>query len=168
MLAELEPPSLSASDDAVSLEKVDRMWAIVHPPVAAHVTLVGHHTLPLLLALLRRDCAAVCSARPGAPSPDGETADVVWIVDARGEGELDEGLRIARVRTDDRTRVVIEANGVPGSLGLAAIHEHAARFGFGVLFTDWEERRLVLAATPRLGAGRMNTGRLPARAPQPG
>jgi hypothetical protein len=144
-----EPPSTSAVDDAASSEKVERMLGLVHPSRTAHVALLGHHILPLLLALLRRGFAAVYGVRPGSPSSDGETADVVWIADMRSEGELDDALRIARARTSEKTRVVVEAATLVGCDGLAAIRDHATRFGFCVLRTDRAARRTVLAAVPR-------------------
>jgi len=147
--SEAEPPSISAAADAASSEKVERMLGLVHPSRAAHVALVGHHILPLLLALLRRGFAAVYGVRPGSSSSGNEAADVVWIADMRSEGELDDALRIARSRTSEKTRVVVEAATLVGCDGLAAIRDHATRFGFCVLLTDRAARRTVLAAVPR-------------------
>src|ERR1700747_3248436 len=93
---EVEPPSRATVDDASCAARVDRIMAITHLPVAAHVALIGHHTLPLLLALLQRGCGAGRCLRPGVPSPDRETADLAWIVDVQGDEELDEALRAAR------------------------------------------------------------------------
>lgn len=87
--------SIAAIDEASSVARVDRMMAVAHLPATAHVALIGHHTLPLLLALLQRGCAAVRSLRPGTPSPDCEAADLAWIVDLQGDGELDDALRAA-------------------------------------------------------------------------
>jgi len=77
------------------------------------------------------------------------SADLVWIADMRSEGELDDALRIARARTSEKTRVVVEAATLVGCDGLAAIRDHATRFGFCVLRTDRAARRMVLAAVPR-------------------
>ena len=144
-----EPPSTPAADDATSSEKVERMLRLVHPPRAAHVALVGHHILPLLSALLRRGFSAVYGVRLGSLSSGSEIADVVWIADMRSEGELDDALRIARSRTSEKTRVVVEAAALAGYDGLATVRKHAARFGFCVLFTDRATRQMVLAAVPR-------------------
>ncbi len=57
---DLEPPSIAA---------VDRVMAIAHLQGPAHVTVIGHHTLPFVLALLRRGCDCVRSLRPDPPSP---------------------------------------------------------------------------------------------------
>ena len=54
MIAELEPPSTAAVDDASYATQVDRIMAMTHLPVSAHVALIGHHTLPCLLALLKQ------------------------------------------------------------------------------------------------------------------
>jgi hypothetical protein len=144
---ESEPPSTKVSDDdARSAAAVDRVFAIAHLPASAHVALIGHRTLPFLLALLRSGCGGVRSLRPGAPSPDCEAADLAWIVDARNEGELDDALRAARSRTGACGRVVVEGAEYAGRDGVAAIRDHALAVGLDVISFDHMARRLVLAA----------------------
>ena len=82
--------------------------AIAHLPQTAHVAVIGHHTLPFVVALLRRGCEGVRSLRPGSPAPDCEPVDLAWIVDLQDERELDEALRAARWRAGKRGRVVLE------------------------------------------------------------
>ena len=65
---ETEPPSITALADARNAALVERVCAVAHLPPAAHVAVIGHRTLPLVLELLRRGCAAVRSLRPGAPA----------------------------------------------------------------------------------------------------
>src|SRR5258708_31200260 len=77
---DLEPPSIAVSDDAAKMALVDRILAIAHLPVTAHVAVIGHRTLPFVLALMRKGCACVRSLRPDAPSPDCEPAQLAWIV----------------------------------------------------------------------------------------
>ena len=96
--ADVEPPSITVSDDASSAAMVDRVMAIAHLPTAAHVAVIGHRTLPFVLGLMRRGCASVRCLRPGAPAPDCEAADLAWIVDVDSEHELDDALRAARWR----------------------------------------------------------------------
>jgi len=140
-----EPPHSTASDDAKSAALVDRIIAVAHLSSAAHVAVIGRRTLPLLLELLRRGCAAVRSLRPGAPSPDCEAADLAWIVDARTEGELDEALRAARSRAGNCGRVIVEGAEYAGRDGVAAIPRHALAAGLDVVSFDHVSRRLVLA-----------------------
>jgi hypothetical protein len=147
---EAEPPSTVTIDGASCAARVDRILAITHVPVAAHVALIGHHTLPLLLALLQRGCGAVRCLRPGVPSPDRETADLAWIVDVQGDEELDEALRAARARIGATGRVVIEGEGCICQAGLASICDHAVAAGLDVVSFDHNANRVVLAIQPRL------------------
>jgi hypothetical protein len=147
--ADVEPPSIAVSDDASRAAMVDRVMAIAHVPATAHVAVIGHHTLPFVLALLRRGCDCVRSLRPGAPSPDCEAADLAWIVDVENEHELDCALRAARGRAGARGRIVLEGAACRGS-ALVAMRQHAVAAGLDVVSFDHTARRLVLAAAPRL------------------
>ena len=101
----LDIPS-SAPDDP-SDAFVDQVMAMAQLPPAARVVVIGHHTLPFLLALMRRGSACVRSVRPDVASPDGEATDLVWIVDVANENELCEALQAARRRTGTRGRVIV-------------------------------------------------------------
>ena len=92
--AVLEIPSPAPDDPSETL--VDQVMAVAHLPPAASVVVIGHHTLPFLLALMHRGCACVRSLRPDVASPDGEAADLAWIVDVANENELCEALQAAR------------------------------------------------------------------------
>jgi hypothetical protein len=148
--AETEPPSTIAPDDASNADLVDRVMAVTHLPASAHVAIIGRHTLPLVLALLRRGCDCVRSLRPGAPSPDCEAADLAWIVDVRDESELDDALRAARFRAGARGRVVVEGAACRWRNALNAIRDHAVAAGLDVVSFDHTAGRLVLAKRPRL------------------
>ena len=150
MIADLEPPSTVTVDDASCSTQVDRIMAMIHLPCSAHVALIGHHTLPSLLALLKHGCGAVRCLRPGAPSPDREIADLAWIVDVRGDDELDEALHAARVRLNQRGRVVVEGAGCACRAGLAAIRDHATAAGLDIVSFDHVANRVVLALRPHL------------------
>lgn len=149
-ITEGEPPSTVTIDDASSVARVDRIMAVAHLPVTAHVTLIGHHTLPLLLALLQRGCAAVRSLRPGTPSPDREAADLAWIVDVQGDSELDDALRAARSRVGTTGRVVIEGANCVCRDGLKSIRDRAVAAGLDVISFDHIASRLVLGMRPPL------------------
>ncbi len=142
-----EPPSPS---DAV----VDRVLAVAHLGPAAHVAVIGHHTLSFVLALMQRGCACVRSLRPGSASPDGERADLAWIVDAAGDAELDDALRAARRRTGPRGRVVVEGRDCACANGLGSIRNRALAAGLDIVAFDHLAHRLVLApaATNRMAA----------------
>lgn len=145
-----EPPSTVTIDEASSVARVDRMMAVAHLPATAHVALIGHHTLPLLLALLQRGCAAVRSLRPGTPSPDREAADLAWIVDVQGDGELDDALHAARARVGVTGRVVVEGANCVCRDGLKSICDRASAVGLHVISFDHIARRLVLGTRPPL------------------
>jgi hypothetical protein len=148
VMSEAEPPSVAPLGDARSATLVECVWAVAHLRPSAHVAVIGHHTLPLVLEFLKRGCGAVRSLRPGGPSPDCETADLAWIVDV-GEGELDEALRAARSRAD---RVIVEGAACAGS-SLASIRDHAVTHGLDVVSFDHRASRLVLASIrPTMGA----------------
>jgi hypothetical protein len=74
----------------------------------AHVVVIGRHTLPAVLFLLKRGFAAVRCLRPGAPAPDCERADLAWIVDYEDERELEEALHAARARVGAAGRIVVD------------------------------------------------------------
>jgi hypothetical protein len=145
-VAENEPPSTAVSEDASCEAQVDRTMAMAHLPAAAHVALIGHHTLPLLLALLRHGCGAVRCLRPGAPSPDCEAVDLAWIVNLQGDGELDEALRAARGRIGLTGRVMVEGKGCACQGGMSSICDHALAAGLDVVSFDHRTNRLMLAA----------------------
>ena len=135
--ADGEPPSSPVSDDTDGA-LVDRVMTIAHLPQTAHVAVIGHHTLPFVVALLRRGCEGVRSLRPGSAAPDCEPVDLAWIVDLQDERELDEALRAARGRTGKRGRVILEG-------ALAAVCSRAAAAGLDIVSFDHVARRLVLA-----------------------
>lgn len=148
--AEVEPPSTSASEDGSNMALADRVMAIAHLPTTAHVAVIGHRTLPFVLALLRRGCGGVRSLRPDAPSPDCEPADLAWIVDVGDERELEDALRAARSRAGAKGRVVLEGAACPWRSALAAVRDHALAVGLDVVSFDHVARRLVLAPATRL------------------
>jgi hypothetical protein len=143
-LVETEPPHPMASDGA-SAALVDRVMAVAHLPATAHVAVIGRHTLPLVLALMRHGCDSVCSLRPGAPSPDRQPADLAWIVDVANEDELDEALQAARGRAGKRGRVIVEGMECVCRNGLSALRDHAVAAGLEVVSFDHVAGRLVLA-----------------------
>ncbi len=146
---EVEPPSTGASEEGSGVALVDRVMAIAHLPTTAHVAVIGHRTLPFVLALLRYGCGGVRSLRPDAPSPDCEPADLAWIVDVEDESELDDALRAARSRAGIKGRVVLEGAACRWRSALAAVRGHALAAGLDVVSFDHVARRLVLAPTLR-------------------
>lgn len=140
-----EPPSVSG-------DLVDRVLAVAHVGPAAHVAVIGHHTLPHVLALMKRDCACVRSLRPGTASPDGEAADLAWIVDVTGDAELEDALRAARRRTRSRGRIVVEGRDCTCSGGFASICDSASAAGLAVIGFDHSASRLVLVPAPSQSA----------------
>ena len=141
--ADGEPPSTTPLDASGDL--VDRVLAVAHLPPTASVAVIGHHTLPLLLALMRSGCACVRSLRPGAASPDGEAADLAWIVDVANEDELADALQAARRRTGAKGRVIVEGTECACRNGLASLRDRAVLAGLDVVSFDHVAGRLVLA-----------------------
>jgi len=141
--ADNEPPSaLNAT--------VDRVMAVAHLAPTAHVAVIGHRTLPFVLALLSRGCAAVRSLRPGAPAPDCEPADLAWIVGLENERELDEALHAARWRAGKHGRVVLEGGSCRRPGLIAMVRERALTVGLDIVSFDHVARRLVLAPVTRV------------------
>ncbi len=138
----LDIPS-SASDDPSEV-LVDQVMAVAHLPSTASVAVIGHNTMPLLLALMRRGCACVRSLRPDAVSPDSEAADLAWIVDVANEDELCEALLAARRRASRRGRVIVEGPACTCRNGLSALRDRAACTGLDVVSFDHVAGRLVL------------------------
>ena len=128
--ADAKPPSLAAS--------ADRVMAIAHLEASAHVAVIGHRTLPFVLALMNCGCSAVRSLRPDAPSPDCEPTDLTWIVDFKDDDELDEALRAARWRIGRRGRDVLEG-------ACSQTCDHALSAGLDIVSFDHIAHRLVLA-----------------------
>jgi hypothetical protein len=145
----LDIPSFAPDDPSGAL--VDQVMAVAHLPPTASVAIIGHHTLPLLLALMHRGCACVRSLRPGAASPDGEVADLAWIVDAANEDELGDALQAARRRTGAKGRVIVEGMERVCCDGLAAVRDRAACAGLDIVSFDHRVGRLVFrpADSPR-------------------
>lgn len=131
---------------------VDRVLAVAHLGPAAHVAVIGHHTLSSVLALMRHGCACVRSLRPGAASPDGEAADLAWIVDVKGDAELDDALRAARRRTGLHGRVIVEGSDCTCASGLVSIRDRALAAGLDVIAFDHVARRLVLVPSLAMAA----------------
>jgi len=138
-----EPPSIATLDDARAAALVERVCAVTHLAPSAHVAVIGHRTLPLVLEFLRRGCCAVRSLRPGTASPDCEAADLAWIVDVR-DSELDDALRAAHSRAGHGGRVIVE-----GAANLPQVRERAVAHGLDVVSFDHIASRLVLATVQR-------------------
>ncbi|MBV8392079.1 MAG: hypothetical protein JOY81_02745 [Alphaproteobacteria bacterium] len=135
---EAEPPSPLASD-------TDVVAAFTPFPSAAHVAVIGRHTLPFVLALMRQGCSCVRSLRPDAAAPDCETVDLAWIVDVANDRELGDALQAARRRAGNTGRIVLEGAVCEtcGGLGLLA-----ASLGLDIVSIDQVTRRALLASAP--------------------
>jgi len=120
---------------------------MAHIPIPPHVAVLGHHTLPFVLALMDYGCSYVRSLRPDTAAPDCEAADLAWIVDVANDAELDDALRAARRRTGDRGKIVVEGTICQRCRSLL---QHAANADLDVVSFDHLSQRVVLAARPRL------------------
>lgn len=145
LVLESEPPSGPAPDRSQCLAAAERVMAMTHVPPRPHVTVIGRHTLPFVIALMDRGCASVRSLRPDAPMPDCEVENLVWIVDVANEAELVAALDAARRRTGCRGRVVVEGG---GCLSCVLVERHARAMKLEVISFDRLARRVVLAARP--------------------
>jgi hypothetical protein len=143
-----EPPA--ANEGALA----DRLLEMATLPPAAHVAVIGHRTLPFVLALMQRGCGCVRSLRPDVTAPDCEPTDLTWIVDVRDMREFDDALRAARRRAGTNARIIVE-EAVRRTFSakvnaLAALRRHAAKAGLEILSNSPIEGCLVLAPRPRL------------------
>ena len=142
---EAEPPSSPVPDEVACVTLLEGARAISHTNGCAGAVVIGHHTLPYILALLRQGCASVRSVRPDCPAPDCELVELVWIVDLANQTELADALRIARSRVGQRGRVVLEGTAFQWRAGLADLPRVALAAGLEVVAVDGRMRRLVLA-----------------------
>lgn len=147
--AESEPPSTATTAEAADAS-AERVMAVSHVPASAHVAVIGHHTLPYVLALMQSGCGGVRSLRPDAPAPDCEPADLTWIVDCRDDRELDGALRAARRRAGARGRVVLEGAACRWRRALSAVRDRALKAGLDVVSFDHATGRVVFAPAVRL------------------
>ena len=139
-------PSAPCLPSPIALS-ADKVIAMAHLPAAPHVAVLGHRTLPFVLALMNCGCTYVRSVRPDAAAPDCEAADLAWIVDVASDSELDDALRAARRRTGDRGKVVVEGTICQSCRSLL---QHAANACLDVVSFDHLSQRVVLAAKHRL------------------
>lgn len=143
--AEAEPPPSAVPDEAACETLLEGATAISHTSGCAHAVVIGHRTLPYVLALLHQGCASVRSVRPDCPAPDCEAAEFAWIVDLDVRTELVDALRAARSRTGRRGRVVLEGTAFRRRTGLAGLPKVALEAGLDVIAVDSKGRRVVLA-----------------------
>ena len=152
--AEGEPPSSPVSQ-ATDGALVDRVMAIAHLPQTAHVAVIGHHTLPFVVALLRRGPEGVRSLRPGSPAPDCGTAGGPRL-DRRPAGR-------ARARRGPAGGALGRRQARPGGPGRRGLRlaqriggllgSRARAPGLDIVSFDHVARRLVLAPARRRSGG---------------
>jgi hypothetical protein len=148
--ADPEPPSGRVPDEGACAALLERVMAACHAAPEAHVAVIGHHTLPFVLALLRRGCISVRSVRPGAPAPDCEPVELAWIVDLQNRHELGDALRAARSRVGPHGRIVVEGTACRWRNALAGLTKDALAAGLDVIAADRQAHRLVLIPSTRL------------------
>ena len=122
------------------------MIAAAPPRPETHAVVIGHHTLPLVLTLLHRGCAAVAGLRLGTRSPDVEPADLAWIADPHTGGELDEAMDAACHRLSPQGRVVLDVTALARAGGLASVQRQIAAFGLCVASIGESSSHLILVA----------------------
>lgn len=147
---EAEPPTTSTAAEAAGANAVERVMAASHAPPSAHAAVIGHHTLPYVLALIQSGCGRVRSLRPDAPAPDCEPADLTWIVDCRDDRELDGALRAARWRAGAVGRVVLEGAACRWHRDLTTVRDRALKAGLDIVSFDLRTGRVVFAPAARL------------------
>ena len=143
---EADADSLSAAPDGGTYAALlGDLMALSQAPSSAHIAVIGHHTLPYVLALLQGGCASVRSLRPGSPAPDCEPVEWVWIVDLHDRQELVEALQAARLRVSKRGRVVVEPSACQWPNALMLICDAARAAGLDVITMRGQACRVVLA-----------------------
>jgi hypothetical protein len=137
------PSACTGFGDAYAEAMVNRVIPLAHVPPGARVALIGHHTLPLMVALLHHHCDAVCSVDPDAAACDSEPVDLAWIVAADG---LDKAMRLARRRVTPRGAVVVGPVARTDAATLSGIDRSASRHGFALEAADAESGLVVLGS----------------------
>ncbi|MGE0421697.1 MAG: hypothetical protein AB7O88_05515 [Reyranellaceae bacterium] len=138
-------------DDAHAEALVERVIPLAHVPRGGHVALIGHNTLPLMLALLHHHCDAVCSVDPDAAACDSEPVDMAWIVAPAEANGLDKALRLARRRITPRGALVVGPFERTDAEVLSGVDSSARRHGFALEAADAETGLVVLCSrAPRV------------------
>jgi hypothetical protein len=122
------------------------MIAVSPPRPETHAVVIAHHTLPLVLTLMRKGCAAVTGLRMGARSPDVEPADLAWIADPLSDGELYDALDAACQRMTSLGRVVLDVTVLARAGGLTAVYRRIESFGLRIVTVGETSDRPILVA----------------------
>ena len=122
------------------------MIAAAPPRPETHAMVIGHRTLPLVLTLMHRGCAAVAGLRLGTRSPDVEPADLAWIADPHSDHELDEAMDAACHRLSPQGRIVLDVTALARAGGLAAVQRRIAAFGLRIASIGESGSHLILVA----------------------
>ncbi|TXL81983.1 hypothetical protein FHP25_02635 [Vineibacter terrae] len=123
------------------------MIAAAPPRPETHAVVIGHRTLPLVLTLMHRGCAAVAGLQLGTRAPDSEPADLAWIADPRTDAELHAAMEAACHRIGPQGRVVLDVTSLAQAGGLAAVQRLITAFGLSVASIGDSSLHLILVAT---------------------
>jgi hypothetical protein len=142
-------PCTSAAPDKEPEDPLGKEMIAAAPPRSeTHAIVIGRRTLPLVLTLMHRGCAAVAGLRMGARSPDVEPADLAWIVDPTTDTELDEAMDAACHRLSPWGRIVLDVTVLAKTTGLASVRRHIATFGLRIASVGEASGHLILVAMP--------------------
>ncbi|MFC3675295.1 hypothetical protein [Ferrovibrio xuzhouensis] len=117
-------------------------------PVKAtdRVVVIGHGTLPMLLAFLRRGCRMAAELRPDVVAPDAEPADLAWITGVMKTGEYDNALRAALRRIGRHGRLAVDVTAMAARRGLRRVLRWLRGNGLTVDATHCIGSRIVVLA----------------------
>jgi len=85
------------------------------------VVVIGHGTLPFMLAFMRRGCRSAAELRATPVSPAAEPADLAWITGVVERRDCDNALRAALRHIGRHGRLAIDATGMSARRGLDAV-----------------------------------------------
>jgi hypothetical protein len=119
---------------------------------AAHVTVYGRATLPLLIALNREGCAEATSICFDAPASKAEPANLAWIANLTTETEIDKALDRACHVLDKNGRLVVDATAFRKGKTFSRFLRHLAELNLRVARLLPSKNHLIVVATPTMAS----------------
>jgi hypothetical protein len=110
------------------------------------VVVIGHGTLPLLIAFLNRGCRSAAEFRVGVTAPPAEHADLVWITGIAEPKDCDSAIRMALRRAGKTGRIAIDATLLVARKGKERLIHYMKRLGLHVDSTHSIGTRIVMLA----------------------
>lgn len=131
---------------APAIDPVASLIAVTPTTGLDRVVVIGHGTLPLMLAFMHRGCRAAAELRASAVSPDAQPADLAWITGVVERSDCDNALRAALRGIGHHGRLAIDATAMAVRRGLNAVLRWLRRNGLAIDGTHTVGNRIVILA----------------------